>query len=111
MISACVDFTRPPTASSVKSKLQTGSCLSTCLAESPQRASWTFRLNAVTLIGGLMPTDPIAYSMIRLTTSARHQAVVGSSRHICVPPCDPNTTTTFIDPAKSCFIQINHDAI
>ena len=28
----------------------------------------------------------------------------GSSRLIPVPPCDPNTTTTFIDLPKSCFI-------
>ena len=95
-------------------EIQTASVLSTQVPGSPQRASRTFRSNAESLIVGLPPTDPNASSLICLTTLAvfwiGDEAVVDRHHtdpfqwHICVPPCDPNTTTTFIDLPKSCFI-------
>ena len=45
-------------------------CQSTQVPGSPQRASWPFRLNAVILIVGLIPTDSNASTMIWLTLSA-----------------------------------------
>jgi hypothetical protein len=45
-------------------------CLSNLVPETSQRASWSFKLNAVSLIVGVTPTDSNASSMICLTLSA-----------------------------------------
>ncbi len=96
-------LTRPPWALSVKSK-----CLQALSIHRSPRIVSASTLGIQIKRCDLVPpldTHRLERFLHDLAANlAKPPGSWGSSRLIPVPPCDPNTTTTFIDPAKFCFI-------